>query len=76
MNLFVLKLPADLDPCDLVTSTTWLLETGAEFARFPVGKPPRRRPLPIWMTHHANSAEFVNGKLKPLRGFPCAELFS
>ena len=84
MNHFVLEQSPAASPCDVVTSITRLLDTGAEFAKFSIGQPHRRTPLPIWMARHTplpiwitlytSSVEFVDGNLNLFRGFPSADL--
>lgn len=65
MNEFVLDFRSDMDPSILMTSTTQLLGTGAEFAKFSTEYDPRRG-TSLWaMIRYANSADFVDGKLKP-----------
>ena len=63
MNHFVYELSLAASPCDVVTSITRLLDTGAEFAKFSIGQPHERIPWPIWMTEYTSSVEFVDGNL-------------
>ncbi len=69
MNEFLLRSPNSTDPNVLVTSATCLLNTGAEFARFPIENPPRKTPVPVWMTKYTNSADLIDGKLKTVSDF-------
>lgn len=72
MNRFVIKVPSRTSPCDFITSTARLLDTGAEFAKFSIGQPHGLPFLLLWMTQYG--VEFVDGNLNPFRGFPYADL--
>lgn len=74
MNYFALETFSRLDPRDFATSTTRLLDTGAECGR--VQKGTSKTNLPIWMAKYADSAEFVNSKLNRVRLFSCTDWFS
>ena len=64
MNEFLLRSPNSTNPRILLTSASWLLDTGAEFAKFSMEAPPRIKPIPVWMTKYTNSTDLVDGKLK------------
>ena len=64
MNEFVLDFHSDIDPSILVTSTTRLLDTGAEFAKFSTEHDPMSGLTLFRMMSYASSADFVDGKLK------------
>ena len=64
MNDLFLALQGRLDPCDLMSSTDRLLDTGAEFATFTIGKPPGKRTVPIWVTGYAKNFNLINSKPK------------
>lgn len=74
MNQFVTEFPPTASPCDFITSTTRLLDTGAEFAKFSIGQPYVDDLRLPWMTQYG--VEFVDGNLNPFRGFPYADLLS
>lgn len=74
MNYYAFAAVSDLDPRDFVTSTTRLLDTGAEFAKF--GKLTSKTDLPIWMAYQAEFAELIDCKLKLVRLFSCTDLAS
>ena len=66
MNIFVLDCLDRIDPSIIVTSTGRLLDTGAEFATFStkdISMPCKGR---FGIMGYASSADFVDGKLKPL----------
>ena len=74
MNYFALETFSRLDLLDFATSTTRLLDTGAEFGNF--RKHTRITDLPIWMAKYADSTEFVDCKLNCVRLFYCTDLVS
>lgn len=74
MNQFVMEFPFIASPCDVITSTARLLDTGAEFAKFSMGQPDEVPLVLTWMTQYC--VEFVDGNLNPFRGFPYADLLS
>lgn len=71
MNYFAIESVSNLDPRDFVTSTTRLLDTGAEFANFGDLRGTGR--LAIWMAKYADSTEFVDCKLNPVRLLSCTD---
>lgn len=74
MNHFVTGFSSRASPCDIITSTARLLDTGAEFAKFSIGQPDGETLLLPCMTQLF--VEFVDGNLNPFRGFPYADLLS
>lgn len=62
MNRLVLEFPNYIDPSILVTSTTRLLDIGAEFAKFSKENEIGRDRF--GMIRYASSAEIVDGKLR------------
>ena len=74
MNHFVIGFFSGASPCDIIASTARLLDTGAEFANFSIGRPHGEPLLLPWMTQLC--VEFVDGNLNPFRGFPYTDLLS
>lgn len=71
MNYFAVQTVSYSDPRDFVTSTTRLLDTGAEFAKF--GDLQGTKNLAIWVAKYAYSTEFVDRKLDPVRLLSCSD---
>lgn len=78
MNEFVLTIPGQMDPHIMVTSTTRLLDTGAEFAKFSTERfPIEVGPSSLYqMTMYAGSVVYLDGKLKMVRDFSYADLLT
>lgn len=76
MNKFVLQICAQLPPGTFATVATPLLDIGAEFAKFEADRRIGPRGQICRMIGHATSADLIDGELKPVRKFPCADSFS